>query len=72
MTKETARKANELLGRISVLKYNNATLNRVLESGKTSMLGGIIDVDLGRDAIREQLNRNDIEIRKLQKEFDEL
>ena len=72
MTKETARKANELLGRISVLKYNNTMLNNLLESGQTSMLGGIIDVDLGRDAIREQLNRNDIEIRKLQKEFDEL
>ena len=72
MTQELARKANELLGRISVLEYNNATLDRVLESGETSMLGGIIDKDLGYDVIREQLNRNCIELRKLKKEFDEL
>ena len=72
MTKETARKANELLGRISVLKYNNTMLNNLLERGKTSLLDGIIDADLGYDIITEQICRNDKEIIELQKEFDEL
>lgn len=72
MTKETARKANELLGRISVLKYNNTMLNNLLERGKTSLLDGIIDADLGYDVITEQIRRNDKEIIELQKEFDEL
>lgn len=72
MTKETARKANELLGRISVLKYNNTMLNNLLERGKTSLLDGIIDADLGYDVITEQIRRNDKEIIELQKKFDEL
>jgi hypothetical protein len=55
MTKETARKANELLGRISVLKYNKTMLNNLLERGKTSLLDGIIDADLGYDVITEQI-----------------
>lgn len=72
MTQETARKANELLGRISVLKYNNTMLNNLLERGKTSLLDGIIDADLGYDVITEQIRRNDKEIVELEKEFDEL
>lgn len=72
MTKETARKANELLGRISVLEYNNATLNNLLERGKTSLLDGIIDAALGHDVIVEQIHRNNKEISELEKEFDEL
>ena len=72
MTKETARKANELLGRISVLKYNNTMFNNLLERGKTSLLDGIIDADLGYDVITEQIRRNDKEIIELQKKFDEL
>ena len=72
MTKETARKANELLGRISVLKYNNTMFNNLLERGKTSLLDGIIDADLGYDVITEQIRRNDKEIIELEKEFDEL
>ena len=72
MTKETARKANELLGRISVLKYNNTMLNNLLERGKTSLLDGIIDAALGYDVIVEQIHRNDKEISELEKEFDEL
>ena len=72
MTKETARKANELLGRISVLKYNNTMLNNLLERGKTSLLDGIIDATLGHDVIVEQIHRNDKEITGLEKEFDEL
>lgn len=72
MTQETARKANELLGLISVLKYNNTMLNNLLERGKTSLLDGIIDADLGYDVITEQIRRNDKEIVELEKEFDEL
>jgi len=72
MTKETARKANELLGRISVLKYNNTMLNNLLERGKTSLLDGVIDTMLGRDVIVEQIHRNNREIIGLEKEFDEL
>lgn len=72
MTKETARKANELLGRISVLKYNKTMLNNLLERGKTSLLDGIIDADLGYDVITEQIRRNDKEIIELEKKFDEL
>ena len=72
MTKETARKANELLGRISVLKYNNTMLNNLLERGKTSLLDGIIDAALGHDVIVEQIHRNNKKIIELEKEFDEL
>ena len=72
MTQETAKKASELLGRISVLKYNNTMLNNLLERGKTSLLDGIIDAALGHDVIVEQIHRNDKEISELQKEFDEL
>lgn len=72
MTQETARKANELLGRISVLKYNNTMLNNLLERGKTSLLDGIIDAALGHDVIVEQIHRNNKEIAELEKEFDEL
>ena len=72
MTKETARKASELLGRISVLKYNNTMLNNLLERGKTSLLDGIIDAALGHDVIVEQIRRNEKEIAELEKEFDEL
>lgn len=72
MKKETARKANELLGRISVLKYNNTMLNNLLERGKTSLLDGIIDAALGHDVIVEQIRRNEKEITELEKEFDEL
>lgn len=72
MTQEIARKANELLGRISVLKYNNAMLNNLLERGKTSLLDGIIDAALGHDVIVEQIHRNNKAISELEKEFDEL
>lgn len=72
MTQEIARKANELLGRISVLKYNNAMLNNLLERGKTSLLDGIIDAAIGHDVIVEQIHRNNKEIAELEKEFDEL
>ena len=46
--------------------------NNLLERGKTSLLDGIIDADLGYDVITEQIRRNDKEIIELQKEFDEL
>lgn len=72
MTRETARKANELLGRISVLKYNNTMLNNLLERGKTSLFDGVIDAALGHDVIVEQIHRNNKEITGLEKEFDEL
>lgn len=72
MTKETARKANVLLGGISILKYNNTMLNNLLESGKTSLLDGIIDAALGHDVIVEQIHRNNKKIIELEKEFDEL
>lgn len=72
MTRETAKKANELLGRISVLKYNNTMLNNLLERGKTSLMDGIINAALGHDVIVEQIHRNSKEIIGLEKEFDEL
>lgn len=72
MTQETARKANELLGRISVLKYNNTMFNNLLGRGKTSLLDGIIDADLGYDVITEQLRRNEKEITELERAFNEL
>ena len=72
MTEETARKASELLGRISVLKYNNAVFNNMLESGNTSLMDGAIDKSIGYDAITEQILRNIDELKSLQKEFDEL
>lgn len=72
MTEETARRASELLGRISVLKYNNAVFNNMLESGNTSLMNGAIDASIGYDAIVEQVHRNDEELKAIQKEFDEL
>lgn len=72
MTEETARKASDLLGRISVLKYNNAVFKNMLESGNTSLMNGAIDASIGYDAIVEQVHRNDEELKSLQKEFDEL
>lgn len=72
MTKETARKAGDLLGRISVLEYNNAVFNNMLESGNTSLMDGAIDASIGYNAITEQISRNINELKLLQKEFDEL
>lgn len=72
MTQETAKKASELLGRISIVKYNNAMLNNLLERGETSLLDGAIDAELGYDVIVEQIHRNNKEIKELEKEFDEL
>lgn len=72
MTEETARRASDLLGRISVLKYNNAVFNNMLESGNTSLMNGAIDASIGYDAIVEQIHRNNKELKVIQKEFDKL
>jgi hypothetical protein len=71
-TNKQQEKRNELLGHISVLKYNNTMLNNLLERGKTSLLDGIIDAALGHDVIVEQIHRNNKAIIELEKEFDEL
>lgn len=72
MKEETARRASDLLGRISVLKYNNAVFNNMLESGNTSLMNGAIDASIGYDAIVEQIHRNNKELKVIQKEFEEL
>lgn len=72
MKEEQLIRGNGIKSRIGQLDYDNCALKKLIETGKTSLLDGIIDADLGYDVITEQIRRNEKEIIELEKEFDEL
>lgn len=72
MKEEQLIRGNGIKSRIGTLDYDNCALKRLIETGKTSLLDGVIDAALGHDVIVEQIHRNNKKIIELEKEFDEL
>lgn len=71
MKEETLIRANGIKTQIARIDYDSCALRKLLEDEKR-MLCGIINKEISRKAIIEQLDLNEKEIERLQKEFDEL
>lgn len=71
MTEETLIRANGIKSKIAHIDYDSCALRKLLDDEKL-MLCGAINKEISRRAIIEQLDLNEKEIQRLQKEFDEL
>lgn len=71
MTEEALIRANGIKARIARIDYDSCALREHLDDEKL-MLCGMINKEISRKAIIEQLDLNEKEIQGLQKEFDEL
>lgn len=71
MTEEALIRANGIKAQIARIDYDNCALRKLLD-GKKTLMDGMICAEIARKAIIEQLDLNDKEIQRLQKEFDEL
>lgn len=71
MKEETLIRANGIKSKIARIDYDSCALRKLLDDEKL-MLCGIINKEISRRAIIEQLDLNEKEIQRLQKEFDEL
>lgn len=71
MKEETLIRANGIKAQIARIDYDSCALRKLLDD-EEPMLCGIINKEISRKAIIEQLDLNEKEIQRLQKEFDEL
>ena len=71
MTEETLIRANGIKAQIARIDYDSCALRKLLDDEK-ALLQGMICEEIARKAIIEQLDLNEKEIERLQKEFDEL
>ena len=71
MKEETLIRANGIKSQIARIDYESCALRKLLDDEKL-MLCGAINKEISRRAIIEQLDLNEKEIQRLQKEFDEL
>lgn len=71
MKEETLIRANGIKSQIAHIDYDSCALRKLLDD-KKALLQGMICEEIARKAITEQLDLNEKEIQRLQKEFDEL
>ena len=71
MTEEILIRANGIKSQIARIDYDSCALRKLLDD-KKALLKGMICEEIARKAIIEQLDLNEKEIERLQKEFDEL